>query len=240
MRLTIRVVGYYGPTASGTDVSSSCSGSLTSGSSFAIIQATNGKPYSTVDPSCFATELAAAQQLPAAPEFYLNLADPGRAKSAHWGQGGPKGCPATPNYDVACGYDYGYEAAKQAVEFAAGQGATAGSRWWVDVESGKQGNTWGSADQEAPKHAATNVAVIQGALHYLSAHGYPGGVYTETAWWDPITDSSTAFSKVPVWGGGAGSAANARANCKQVSITGGPALIAQWFSDEAVDHDVAC
>jgi hypothetical protein len=240
MRLTIRVVGYYGPTASGTDVSSSCSGSLASGSHFAIIRTTAGKPYSSVDPSCFSTRLSAASQLPAAPEFYLNLADPGRARSPHWGQGGPKACPASPAYDVACGYDYGYEAAKQAVDFATGQGAAAASRWWVDVESGKQGNSWGSANQEAPAHQATNVAVIQGALHYLSAHGYPAGIYTETLWWDAITDSSRAFSEVPVWGGGAETSAFARANCKQVSITGGPALLAQWIDKKSVDHDIAC
>ncbi len=238
MRLTIRVVGYYGPTASGTDVSSSCSGSLTSGARFAVVQATNGKPYSTVDPSCFATELAAAARLPGAPEFYLNLADPGKASAGHWNDGGPKACHVAKNYDLGCAYDYGYQAAKQAVGFAASQGAASGSRWWVDVETD---NSWGNRHlTDPPAHAEANIADIQGALHYLGAHGYPAGVYTETAWWNPITGGSKRLSNVPVWGGGADSAANARANCKQVSITGGPALLSQWFVKRSVDHDVAC
>jgi hypothetical protein len=114
----------------------------------------------------------------------------------------------------------------------------AGSRWWVDVETD---NSWGSSTLGSPGHTKANVADIQGALRYLATHGLPAGIYTETNWWAPITGSSTAFSAVPVWGGGADSAANARANCKAVSITGGPALLAQWFTKQGgIDHDVAC
>jgi hypothetical protein len=43
-----------------------------------------------------------------------------------------------------------------------------------------------------------------------------------------------------VWGGGAGSRTAARTNCRPVSITGGPALLAQWFTNVQDDHDVAC
>jgi hypothetical protein len=236
MRMTVRVVGYYGPTASGTDVS--CSSSLMSGSTFAVIRATSGQPYSDADTTCFHNALTAAAQLPAAPQFYLNLADPGKASAGHWNAGGPRSCHVAKDYDLGCAYDYGYEAARQAVGFAASQGAAAGSRWWVDVETD---NSWGNRHlSDPPGHTAANVADINGALHYLSAHGYPSGIYTETAWWNAITDSSKAFSSVPVWGGGADSAANARANCRQVSITGGPALLSQWFVTKSVDHDIAC
>jgi hypothetical protein len=77
-------------------------------------------------------------------------------------------------------------------------------------------------------------------LHYLRSQGLPAGIYTETVWWAAITGTPKGFSQVPVWGGGAGSRSNARANCKPVSITGGPALLAQWFTDVRHDHDVAC
>jgi hypothetical protein len=238
--LIVRVVGWYGITANGTDVNAgagSCSSPLLSGVTFAVIRATDGQPFHRADPACFTTETTEAKQLPAAPEYYMNLADPGQASTANWDKGGPRACQVAADYETGCAYDYGYEAAKQAVSFAKGHGMAAGSRWWVDVEIG---NSWGSHNLRAPGHAVANVADIHGALRYLSTHGLPAGIYTETLWWDLITGSSTGFSRAPVWGGGADSRANARANCKQVSITGGPALLAQWFTDVQHDHDIAC
>jgi hypothetical protein len=238
--ITVSVIGWYGVTANGVDVNagvSSCDSGLSSGAAFAVIRATNGLPYNSADPTCFRTEVAQAQNLPAAPQLYLNLADPGRASKGHWDNGGPKACHTAHNYDAGCAYDYGYLAAAQAVGFARTHGVAAGSRWWVDVETD---NSWGSATVGTPGHLSANVADIQGALHYFATHGSPAGIYTETAWWAAITGSSRAFSHVPVWGGGAGSVKNARANCKSVSITGGPALLAQWFKDKTDDHDVSC
>jgi hypothetical protein len=235
MPITVSVIGWYAATARGVDVSS-CAATLSSSVAFAVIRATNGLPYNSSDPQCFGTEMTQAQNLAAAPQFYMNLADPGRASKGHWNDGGPKACHVAHNYEASCAYDYGYRAAEQAVGFARGHGMAAGSRWWVDVETD---NTWG-ATTGAPAHIAANIADIQGALRYFASHGFPAGIYTETAWWTAITDSSTAFSHVPVWGGGAGSAKNARANCKSVSITGGPALLAQWFTDSHADNDVSC
>jgi hypothetical protein len=238
MRLTVSIVGWYGATASGVDVNadSACS-SISSGSAFAVIGATTGKPFASPAAGCFQAAVVQAQGLRAAPQFYLNLADPGKASAGHWNDGGPKACHVTHNYDAGCAYDYGYLAAQQAVGFARSEGATAGSRWWIDVETD---NTWGSASS-VPGHKAANVADIQGALTYLGSHGYPAGIYTETDWWAQITGASKAFSHTPVWGGGADSPKNARANCKAVSITGGPALLAQWFKTQGgIDHDVAC
>jgi hypothetical protein len=240
MPIAVSVIGWYGATANGVDVNAgpgSCASGLDGGARFALIRATSGVPYTSADADCFATDLAMAQHLPAAPQFYMNLADPGKASAGHWNDGGPKACHVTHNYDPSCAYDYGYRAAAQAVGFARSQGMAAGSRWWVDVETD---NTWGSKERALPGHHAANAADIQGALRYLKAHGFPAGVYTETSWWGPITGSSTAFSHTPVWGGGADSPKNARANCKAVSITGGPALVAQWFVDKTDDHDIAC
>jgi hypothetical protein len=236
MRLTVSVIGWYGATASGVDVSG-CGAGLSAATTFAVIRATNGLPYHFSDPQCFGAQVAQAQGLRAAPQFYMNLADPGRASKQHWNHGGPKACHVAHNHDAGCAYDYGYLAAEQAVGFAQAHGMAAGSRWWVDVETD---NSWGGK-LDAPAHHAANVADIKGALRYLATHGFPAGIYTETAWWSPITGSPSTFSQVPVWGGGAGSAKNARANCKAVSITGGPALLAQWFRTQGgVDHDVAC
>jgi hypothetical protein len=238
--ITVSVIGWYGVTASGVDVNagvSSCDSGPSSAAAFAVIRATNGLPYNSSDPACFGGDVARAQNLPAAPQFYMNLADPGRASKGHWDNGGPKACHTAHNYDAGCAYDYGYLAASQAVGFARAHGMSAGSRWWIDVETD---NSWGSATVGSPGHLASNVADIQGALHYFAGHSFPAGIYTETAWWTVITGSSKAFSQTPVWGGGAGSVKNARANCKSVSITGGPALLAQWFKDKNDDHDVSC
>jgi hypothetical protein len=240
MSLTVRVVGWYGDTAAGIDLSASpnsCSSPLPTGAAFAVIRATNGQPFHAADSTCFTTDAIEAAQLPAAPEYYLNLADPGKASAGNWDNGGPKACHVAHDFDAGCAYDYGYEAALQAVGFAIDHGMAAGSRWWIDVEPG---NSWGSHDLALPGHAAANTADIRGALHYLSSHGLPAGIYTETDWWIEITGAPSGFAQVPVWGGGADSRAYARDYCKAVSITGGPALLAQWFTTVASDHDVAC
>jgi hypothetical protein len=240
MRITISVVGWYGATARGVDVnanSSTCRTSLPSGAGFAVIGANNGKPYNSPDAACFTSDTTLAKNLPAAPEYYMNLANPGKASTGNWNNGGPRACHVAHNYDAGCAYDYGYLAAAQAVGFARAHGMAAGSRWWIDVETD---NSWGSNSVGQPGHHAANAADITGALHYLAVHGFPAGIYTETTWWTLITGGSTAFSHVPVWGGGAGSPKNARANCKPVSITGGPALLAQWFTNIQDTHDIAC
>ena len=196
--LTVSVVGYYGRTADGTDVNAgagSCSAGLPAGAGFAVIRATNGQPYGNADTSCFTAELSKASGLASAPEFYMNLADPGKASSTHWAKGGPKACHAATDFDPGCAYDYGYLAAEQAVDFAATNGAVTSSRWWIDVEVD---NSWGQKHLTSPPaHQAANVADIQGALRYLSSHGHPAGVYTETAWWTAITGGSKGFEAVP-------------------------------------------
>jgi hypothetical protein len=240
MSLRVIVVGWFGSTANGIDLSASagtCASPLPTSAAFAVIGANDGQPFSSSNATCFTTEAAEAKQLAAAPEFYMNLADPGKASAGHWHKGGPEVCHVAHDYDLGCAYDYGYEAAKQAVTFASSHGMLADSRWWLDIETA---NSWGSHNVHAPGHLAANVADIHGALHYLATQHLPAGIYTETAWWSAITGSATGFSQVPVWGGGAGSRTAARTNCKQVSITGGPALLTQWFTNVLDDHDVAC
>jgi hypothetical protein len=240
MSISVSVVGYFGSTANGIDVNASaggCSSPLPSTAGFAVIGATDGQPYGSVDPTCFTTQSTQATQLPAAPEYYMNLADPGKASTGHWHKGGPQACHVAHDYDLGCAYDYGYEAAKAAVTFARDHGMAAGSRWWIDVEIA---NSWGSHSVRAPGHLSANIADIHGALHYLGTQALPAGIYTETAWWSAITGEAKGFATVPVWGGGAGSRTAARTNCRPVSITGGPALLAQWFTNVQDDHDVAC
>jgi hypothetical protein len=95
-------------------------------------------------------------------------------------------------------------------------------------------------DRQQLGYVEANIAVIRGALRYLRGRSHTAlGVYTETTWWTTITDDSSKFSGVPVWGGGADTKKHARLNCRKHSITGGPALLAQWIIGP-VDHDIAC
>jgi hypothetical protein len=208
----------------------SCLGTLPPGGEFGIVGATAGRPFYPSD--CLAAEYAWADSLPYRPQYYINLANPGH-KSSHWGHSGPRRCHKKPKYDVGCAFNYGYTAAAAALRYVTSAGSTGRGRWWLDVEID---NTWGTSRSGV----TANIRVIDGALHYLRKQPDTGaGIYTETAWWSQITHSSRQFSHLAVWGGGAGSKHNAMQNCKKHSITGGPALLAQWISG-GVDHDVVC
>jgi hypothetical protein len=217
--------------AIGRDVGDvSCSAPLATNVAFGVIGTTAGKPY--YPSPCLSAEYSWASGLQYRPQFYVNLADPGH-KSAHWDKGGPRKCDRSPKYDTGCAYDYGYEAAQTALRYVRALGATGQGRWWLDVETD---NTWGVTRNGI----AANVEVIRGAVDALRSHAHvSAGIYTETTWWAYITGGSRAFSGTAVWGGGANSKKHARANCRAHSITGGPALLAQWISG-GIDHDVAC
>ncbi|HVS67320.1 MAG TPA: hypothetical protein VHE56_02125 [Mycobacteriales bacterium] len=217
--------------AIGRDVGSqSCSRTLATDVSFGVIATTAGRPY--FSSPCLAAEYSWASSLTYRPQYYLNLANPGH-KSSNWARGGPRVCDRKPKYDPGCAYDYGYRAAAAAWGYVTAVGSSGRGRWWLDVETD---NTWGYS----ANGMAANRAVIRGALNYLRHRHHVGaGIYTETSWWWVITGNSSSFSGTPVWGGGAGSKNHAVANCKPHSITGGPALMAQWIRN-GVDHDVAC
>jgi hypothetical protein len=217
--------------AVGGDVGAqSCSQPMPTGASFGVIAATDGRPYFASP--CLSTEYAWANGLPYRAQYYINLADPGH-RSSHWNHGGPRACDPKPKYDVGCAYDYGYEAAATAWGYVAAVGTPGNARWWLDVETD---NTWGYSSSGI----AANRSVIRGALDYLRHHRrVTAGIYTETTWWDAITGGTSSFSGTPVWGGGANSKLHASENCRAHSITGGPALLAQWIR-QGVDHDIAC
>ena len=217
--------------AIGRDVgSASCHYALGTNVDFGIIATTAGKPY--YPSGCLSTEYAWASGLRYRPQFYVNLANPGH-KSSHWGKGGPRKCHRGPKYDVGCAYDYGFEAAKAALGYVRAIGASTQGRWWLDVEID---NTWGLTRQGW----RANIAVIRGALDELRRQPHvSAGIYTETVWWAFITGNTKAFSHTSVWGGGANSKKHAKANCRPHSITGGPAVLAQWIK-HGIDYDIVC
>ena len=216
--------------ATGYDVGDvSCAATLPRGGEFGIVGSTAGRPFHAS--SCLGAEYTWAKGLTYAPQYYVNLADPGH-KSSHWGGGGPRTCHRKPKYDAGCAYDYGVKTATAALQSVRSVGSSGHGRWWVDVEPD---NSWGTSRAGI----AANVADIKGALHYLRTRPHTSaGVYTETVWWSSITHGAR-MSHTAVWGGGANTKRHARANCRRHSITGGPALLAQWVVG-STDHDVAC
>ena len=92
----------------------------------------------------------------------MNTANPGTL-SSHWGN------PATPrtdcnplmSEDLSCAYDYGWNAAAEAMAWASSQTGTSAGAWWLDVETA---NSWSA-------NTAVNDADLQGSVDYLSQHG---------------------------------------------------------------------
>lgn len=219
---------------------------------FGIVGLTDGKPW--IANPCAGTEWAAANELPKAPELYLNTANPAPTSSFYWPTSGsrdPKLCKhAKQVSDPGCAYDYGWHSAKDAVALATQAGITnpTGTTWWLDVEGD---NTWNGT----PK---ANAADLQGVADYLHGHGVTTiGLYTSTAAWTAVTGRvdkanaaayrkawkpeftpSYSLTSAPIWKLGVGSATSAAKACTTISPTGA----ATWLSQYAggIDQDLAC
>src|ERR1700690_302947 len=116
------------------------------------------------------------------------------------GQASPRPCntSAVPGTDTAnCAYDYGWNAAADSYQTAAGAyvslglappGPTrtpSGNLWWLDVEIN---NSWQS-------DVTLNVAALEGAVAYLESTNPAGlGFYSNQYQWDQITGGTSVFS----------------------------------------------
>jgi hypothetical protein len=93
-------------------------------------------------------------------------------------------------------YNYGYNAAQAAVEYANSQGATS-PVWWLDVENDICGQYW-SCNQ------ALNSATIQGAIDFLHAQRLTAGIYSTSVQYQGITGGYVPPGpQVPIWVAGA-------------------------------------
>jgi hypothetical protein len=135
--------------------------------SFGIVGVTGGLVYSRN--GCAAAEAAHFTNL----SLYMNTGLNAISSSPYYTQA-KVGC----NGDVYCAaYNYGSNAAKDALSYAASQGIGS-SKWWLDVETS---NTW-NAD------TLQNQKSLQGAYDALVASGATTvGAYSTTAQWQTIT-----------------------------------------------------
>lgn len=214
------------PAGTGFDVSyPQCGEEMPTRATFAVVGVSDGRPYG--DNPCLAEEYRWARSARRAPAFYMNTANPGVASTRldWYGQAGPLAC--SPGDEGACAYDYGYNAARRAFDYAQTQTGAAGTRdWWLDVETS---NSW-SGDH------GLNLAALQGSIDVLQSEGVSVGVYSSAWQWGQITGG--AALPLASWVAGAADAAHAEGLCGS-SFTGGPVRLVQYQLD-GWDADIAC
>ncbi len=102
---------------------------------------------------------------------------------------------------------------------------------WLDVEVL---NAW--------RDPATNLAVINGALRRLRAHGLVGGIYSSVPMWRQITGNASV--RVPVWLAITGSEVPSLRHACAVGLGGATATMVQYVAitpaRRLVDADVLC
>jgi hypothetical protein len=93
-------------------------------------------------------------------------------------------------------YNYGYNAAQAAVEYASSEGA-ASPVWWLDIENDLCGQYW-SCNQ------LLNSATIQGALDFLRSQKLTAGIYSTSVQYQGITGGYVPSGpQIPIWVAGA-------------------------------------
>jgi hypothetical protein len=213
-----------------------CGGAYPLNPKFGIVGVNGGKVFSAN--ACLASELAWAGG--ATGQLYANTGNPGPALSSYWpsGQTSPEFCDPSNLDSETCAFDYGYNAAQDSFNKASAAytqlsltGSPAGTRWWLDVETG---NSWRS-------DTSKNVAALKGAIQYL--HGTAGvasiGVYSTQYQWNVITGGSLDFNGNPSWVAGASSLKAAQSRCALPSFTGNVNVYTQ-YPNQGFDANNVC
>jgi hypothetical protein len=209
--------GIYVSGTNGVDVSyPNCKTKIT-GTAFGIVGVTGGLFYQYND--CLAPEAANFSNL----SLYTNTG--WNDKSPHIDQNSPIPCGAG---DSAClAYNYGYNAAKDALSYAGSQGVSSPT-WWLDVETA---NTWNSDVYQ-------NRSSLQGSYDALKDSGVVSvGAYSTTYQWGVITGGWQ--NNWPNWGATTvRTAKQAASYCKGHQFTGGLTYLIQYSGK--LDQDYAC
>jgi hypothetical protein len=211
--------GIYTSGTTGVDVSyPNCSTSIPK-NSFGVVGVTAGLFYSYN--GCLAAEASHFKNL----SLYTNTG--WYDQSSHIDATTPLPCAAG---DANClAYNYGYNAAKDAVNYAQSKGVSSAT-WWLDVENS---NSW-SGD------VVQNQNSLQGSHDALQqlAGAATVGVYSTTAQWQEITGGWQ--NHWPNWGATTWNTVKQAAKyCSGHAFTGGPTYLIQ-YSGRNIDLDYAC
>ncbi len=244
--VVLAAVVSYSPGTTGNDISyPNCGASFPAGSTFGIVGVTGGRAFSKN--SCLGSEFTTASGISdatALPALYMNLNAP-VGPTARQGLTGPAG--SCSRKDKACiAYNYGYNAAEAAHNYAQTASASSGS-WWLDIETA---NSWSA-------QPSLNQDTISGAVYFFYSESLAIGFYSTPSQWAAITGSSTwspsypppssptststpTSTPYPVWEAGA-SQSNPEAICKGGGFAGAsPELVQYWSSTTNLDTDYAC
>lgn len=158
-------------------------------------------------------------------ELSINTSFPAGSK-IHHGDTGPKGT-CQPE-DWACrAYNYGFNNAEFAFQYAQSQYAVADT-WWLDVETA---NSWNDS-------AALNAPVIQGAVDSLRAHQLHVGIYSIPPMWQQIAGSYSV--DVPKWVVRLRGSAPTPSYCAAENGFGGGMVALVQVTGGALDEDYLC
>lgn len=212
--------GGYQTGTFGYDVSwPQCGGPLPSNPGFGIVGVTGGKSFD--ENPCLREQVEWARGGGQAPSLYINTnGAPKRYTNA-----------ACARRDASClNYEYGREAARWAVAFAAANGAADIQNYWLDVETA---NSW-SRDR------SLNARAIGGFIDGLEESGRTVmGVYSTSYQWGRIAGNYAPGldNWVPRpsidWPGGAAPACG-----NTPSFGGGRVVMVQWW--DAYDENYVC
>lgn len=211
---------YYQTGSVGVDISYPNCGAPVSKSAFGIVGVTGGLVYS--ENQCLAEQAVQFRNL----SLYINTGLNASQDSPYY-VAAQEGCNGDP---LCAAYNYGRNAANEAVAYANAQGVSS-DRWWLDVETE---NSWNVDVMQNRKS-------IQGAYDALKAQGAVlVGVYSTTAQWGEITGGWQ--NNWPNWGASTWTTAKQAAKfCKGHEFTGGPTLLIQFRSKQSkVSQDIAC
>jgi hypothetical protein len=215
----------FADTTNGYDVSyPQCGHALPSGRpDVAIVGVEGGRSY-TMN-RCLADQFHWAGAMGHHYEVYINTSFPAGSK-IHRGDTGPKGT-CRPE-DWACrAYNYGFNNAEFAFQYAQSQYAVADT-WWLDVETA---NSW----NDTP---ALNDPVIQGAVDSLRAHQLHVGIYSIPPMWRKIAGSYIV--DVPKWVVRLRESVPTSHYCAAANGFGGGAVALVQVEGGALDEDYLC
>jgi hypothetical protein len=199
---------------------------------FAIVGVTEGIAFSTND--CLHEQFVWAQQgTNAAPGLYLNLNAVMYASSIQ-AMSGPKG-KCTRADGVCQAYNYGYNTARAAYDYATEQEATT-QMWWLDVE---WMNYWTYS-------TVLNDLTIQGAVDFVVSKESGVGIYSTQLQWNRIAGRRfipklPAKTSLPVWlASDESSSAAAAEYCSPDNAFAGGTVWYVQYRGANIDQDYDC
>ncbi len=250
----------------GYDVSHpQCNTNLPDARSFAIIGFNKGAPKS-LNP-CFEEQMewaleSAGDKTHTKASIYVNVANPGKAKSTEWPSDGENQFGACRGENTqACAFEYGEDLAEwnlteYATKFEKNLAHPATEfKWWIDVEVGtywqcNQGMSklCGQKNVLNTKEGALgrNAAVLKGMASAFRSAGINIGIYTNPRDWNLIAGQQAKDSVLQgseIWINGSSSFEEARMACQTKPFGGlGSIVLSQYNTDYSknLDQNIIC